>query len=250
MKEKSILLLFLFSQILCEYKWVSSSNGLAGEIGSSIVSVKIEGNTKFRIHYLNGGWSEEKSGGTLGNKKKIDGIAVKGATYQAYAKGRWQPSVKGYNIKDDNNGYAGVLGYEIEAIKINGKKFSVEILVEKGKQILTRSGTGIKGITEQWKVPHMREGCLFMAACAIGGLYNDNQIQKAYQWASSKGYIRASDTYVNMDSKELARLISKQFRTKFNSSWSIKKGCGHFWAVDGNGREVFNASGLGYTGCK
>ena len=101
-------------------------------------------------------------------------------------------------------------------------KYSVAITneVQKNKQILTRGGTGIKGITEQWKVPHMREGCLFMAACAIGGLYNDNQIQNAYKWASGKGYIRARDTYVNMDSKELARLISIQFKTKFNSSWN------------------------------
>ena len=251
-----IFFFFILTEISCGYKWlntVSGSSSYAGEIGTPILAVKIEGNTKFLVHYLNGGWSKESAGGILGDyKTPIDAIAIQGTRYQAYAKGRWQPEVSGYNTNDDNNGYAGVFGYEIEAIKINGMKYSVAITneVQKNKQILTRGGTGIKGITEQWKVPHMREGCLFMAACAIGGLYNDKQIQDAYHWAVSKGYIRASDTLLYIDGKVLGQYISRNFKTKYNSDWSIKKGCGHYWAVDKNGREVFNASGLGYSGCK
>ena len=94
----------------------------------------------------------------------------------------------------------------------------------------------------------MAEGCLFMGCCVIGGLGNDDQIQSAYTWALGKGYID-SDTYVNMNSLSLAKLISEHFGTIFHSGWNIDDvGCGHFWVVDENGKEVFNASGLGYKG--
>ena len=118
------------------------------------------------------------------------------------------------------------------------------------KQILIRSGTGIKGVSYQWKLPGMREGCLFMAVCAIGGLGSDKEMLEARKWAVNKGYIRGSDTLLYKEAKALGSLISQQFKTKYNSNWSVKKGCNHYWALDGRGKEVFNAAGLGYTGCK
>ena len=87
-----------------------------------------------------------------------------------------------------------------------------------------------------------------MACCVIGGLGNDEQIQDAYQWALSKGYIEP-DTYVNMGSLSLAKLISEHYGTIYHSGWGIgDANCNHFWVVDENGKEVFNASGLGYKG--
>jgi hypothetical protein len=118
------------------------------------------------------------------------------------------------------------------------------------KQIFVKTGTGLIGNTFQWKLPGMREGSLFMAACVIGGLGSDKEMLSARKWAVSKGYIRGSDTYVNMSGMELARRIAQNYKTQYHKNWDIKKGCGHFWVIDNKKKEVFNASGLGYTGCK
>ena len=80
------------------------------------------------------------------------------------------------------------------------------------KQILIRSGTGIKGVSYQWKLPGMREGCLFMAACAIGGLGSDKEMLEARKWAVNKGYIRGSDTLLYKEAKALGSLISQQLK--------------------------------------
>ena len=118
------------------------------------------------------------------------------------------------------------------------------------KQVFVKTGTGLKGVSLQWKLPGMREGCLFMAACAIGGLGTDKEMLSARKWAVSKGYIRGSDTYVNMSGMELARRIAQNYKTQYHKNWDIKKGCGHFWVIDNKKKEVFNDSGLVYTGCK
>ena len=118
------------------------------------------------------------------------------------------------------------------------------------KQIFVKTGTGLIGNTLQWKLPGMREGSLFMAACVIGGLGSDKEMLSARKWAVSKGYIRGNDTYVNMSGMELAKKIAQNYKTQYHKNWDIKKGCGHFWVIDNKKKEVFNASGLGYTGCK
>ena len=118
------------------------------------------------------------------------------------------------------------------------------------KQVLIKTGTGIKGVSHQWTLPGMKEGCLFMAACAIGGLGSDKEMLDARKWAVSKGYIRESDTLLYKDAKVLGNLIAQNYKTKYHNDWSIKKGCNHYWALNGKGKEVFNAAGLGYTGCK
>jgi hypothetical protein len=116
-------------------------------------------------------------------------------------------------------------------------------------QNFVRTGTGLSGVSYQWKLAGMKSGCLFMAACCIGGLGTDAQMLSARAWAVKKGYIRDSDTYCNINSLTLAQYISKNYGTPFHSTWKTKQGCGHFWVVDANGKEVFNAAGLGYTGC-
>ena len=116
-------------------------------------------------------------------------------------------------------------------------------------QTFISSGTGLQGVDFQWNLAGMKSGCLFMACCCIGGLGSSNEMLIARSWAVNNGYIRDSDTYVNMGSIDLARKISQHFGTVFQSSFSIKKGCGHFWVVDSSGKEVFNAARLGYSGC-
>lgn len=111
-----------------------------------------------------------------------------------------------------------------------------------------RTGTGLRDVSFQWKLPGMKTGCLFMAVCAIGGLGTDKEMLDARKWANDKGYARGTTCLI--DIKELARRISQQFKTEYHSSWNVKKGCNHYWTIDGRGKEVFNAAGLGYTHCK
>jgi hypothetical protein len=119
------------------------------------------------------------------------------------------------------------------------------------KQIFVKTGTGLIGNTFQWKLPGMREGSLFMAACVIGGLGSDKEMFSARKWAVSKGYIRGNDTYVNMSGMELAKKIAQNYGTQFHGNWDIKEGCNkNFWVIDNKKREVYNSNGLGYTGCK
>jgi hypothetical protein len=268
---KLIIAFTLISLAFCDYKWLpavsgysetDSNNGYAGIIGKDIVGIKISCGLEFRIHYLGKSSWEAATTAQAGNlKDKIDGLAIKGGnSYKVYAKGQWLPAVTGYNTGDDINGYAGVLGYEISGVMIKGcSSYAVAYYVVGGggdddiippnkNQVFVNTGTGVRDITPQYLVPNMESGCLFMACCVIGGLGNDEQIQNAYQWALSKGYIER-DTYVNMGSLSLAKLISEHYGTIYHSGWGIgDANCGHFWAVDENGKEVFNASGLGYKG--
>ena len=116
-------------------------------------------------------------------------------------------------------------------------------------QKFVKTGTGLAGVSYQWLLKGMQYGCYFMGACCIGGLGTDAQMLSARAWAVNKGYIRDSDTYCNVGWSQLAQYISKNYGTTFHSGWSLKQGCNHYWVVDQNGKEVFNASGLGKTGC-
>ena len=117
-------------------------------------------------------------------------------------------------------------------------------------QTFINSGTGLKGVSYQYNLVGMKSGCYFMAACCIGGLGSDSEMLSARAWAVKKNYIRDSDTYCNVGWQALAKYISSQYGTTFHTGWSLKQGCGHYWVVNQNGKEVFNAAGLGYTGCK
>lgn len=256
---KFIISLVLISLSFCGYTWLpavsgysesDSNNGYAGILGNGIVGVKINCKLQYRIHYVGKtSWESEKTGEAGNLKNKIDGIAIKGGkSYKVYAGGRWLPAVTGYNIKDDNNGYAGILGDEISGLMIKGCSSYAVAYSDNEGQVFVNYGTGVRDISCQTKLPNMAEGCFFMACCVIGGLGNDKQIQLAYKWALSNGYIRA-DTFVNMDGIELAKLISKKFGTNFHSGWRVTGiGCNHYWAVDNNGKEVFNAYQLYFKG--
>lgn len=265
---KLIIVLTLISLTFCEYKWLpavsgysetDSNNGYAGIIGKGIVGIKINCGLTYKIHYVGKSSWESATTGQAGNlKDKIDGLAIKGGkSYKVYAKSKWLPAVTGYNTNDDNNGYAGVLGYEISGVMINDcSSYAVAYYVSgggdddipSGNQVFVSTGTGVQGITPQYLVPNMAEGCLFMGCCVIGGLGNDEQIQEAYTWSLSNGYIN-SRAWVNIDASTLALKISQHFGTTFHTGWKLQDiGCDHHWVVDGSGKEVFNASGLGYKG--
>ena len=75
-------------------------------------------------------------------------------------------------------------------------------------QTFVNYGTGLKDVSCQNNIDGMKEGCYFMCVRVIGGLGNDSQKLLARNWAISKGYIE-SDTYVNRNYKDLAKLISQ-----------------------------------------
>lgn len=87
-----------------------------------------KGNITYKVHYKGGAWLPEVTNrddyaGLFG--KVIDGLMMKTDTGKAihYAvhlrsSNRWLPFVTGYNEDDYDNGYAGILGQSIDAVKI------------------------------------------------------------------------------------------------------------------------------------
>lgn len=108
---------------------VTDSKDYAGKLGNSVRCVYAnlsKGNVTYRVHTKGGKWLPAVTNRTdyAGvYNKPIDGIMFKTDTgktiyYQVHIKGGgWLPYVTGYNEKDGNNGYAGILGKEIDAIR-------------------------------------------------------------------------------------------------------------------------------------
>jgi len=85
------------------------------------------GNVWLRVHYKGGKWLPEvknRSDYAGLYNKPIDAFMIKsdtkGLTYRVHLRrqNRWLPWVTGYNTNDSNNGYAGIIGQEIDAIQI------------------------------------------------------------------------------------------------------------------------------------
>ena len=141
LKMRLLICFALISFIFCEtwlpsvtgYSEYDSNNGYAGITGKPIVGIKIDCGVQFRIHYVGkSSWESITTGKAGDMKTKIDGIAIKGKTYKVYANGRWLPAVSGFNINDDINGYAGILGYEISGLMISGCTYAVAIISGNG----------------------------------------------------------------------------------------------------------------------
>ena len=115
-------------------KWLPNVKDLedyAGIFGHDVCAVYAnlsKGNITYRVHTKGGRWLPEVTNRAdyagLFNKP-IDGIMMKTDTGKTihYAvhlrrQGRWLPFVTRYNADDNNNGYAGIIGQEIDAIKI------------------------------------------------------------------------------------------------------------------------------------
>lgn len=115
-------------------KWlpnVTDNKDYAGIFGHDVCAVfanLTQDNIYYRVHTKIGKWLPEVKNRTdyagLYNKP-IDGIMFrtdsgKKIHYQVHLRrtNEWLPYVTGYNTKDHNNGYAGILGQEIDAIRI------------------------------------------------------------------------------------------------------------------------------------
>jgi hypothetical protein len=115
-------------------RWLPKVNGLedyAGIYGKTIGAVYAKltkGNIYYRVHLKGNKWlpevkNREDYAGICG--LKIDGLAMRTDTgkkikYAVHlkSKNRWLPFVTGYNVNDKENGYAGILGQEIDGIRI------------------------------------------------------------------------------------------------------------------------------------
>jgi hypothetical protein len=115
-------------------KWLPNVTDLtdyAGIYGHNVCGVYAnlsKGNIIYKVHTKGGKWLPEVKNRTdyagIFNKP-IDGLMMKTDTgktihYAVHIKksNKWLPFVTGYDEKDYNNGYAGILGAEIDAIKI------------------------------------------------------------------------------------------------------------------------------------
>lgn len=115
-------------------KWlpnVKNDTDYAGIFGHDICAVFAnlsKGNIFYKVHYKGGKWLPEVKNRTdyagLFNRP-IDGLMMKTDTgvkiyYRVHLRrsGKWLPWVTGYSEKDKNNGYAGILGQEIDGIQI------------------------------------------------------------------------------------------------------------------------------------
>lgn len=110
---------------------VTNAEDYAGIFGHDVCAVFANlssGNVIYRVHYKGGKWLPEVTNRNdyagLFNKP-IDGFMIRTDTgktirYRVHLRrtGKWLPWVTGYNIKDSDNGYAGILGQEIDGIQI------------------------------------------------------------------------------------------------------------------------------------
>ena len=110
---------------------VKNTEDYAGIFGHDVCAVFAnlsQGNITYAVHYKGGRWLPEvtsRSDYAGIYNRPIDGIMMKTDTgrtvrYRVHLrrKNKWLPWVTGYNAKDSNNGYAGILGQEIDGIQI------------------------------------------------------------------------------------------------------------------------------------
>ena len=110
---------------------VKNDSDYAGIFGHDVCAVFANlsrGNIFYKVHYKGGKWLPEvKNRADYAGlfNKPIDGLMMKtDAGTQIYYRvhlrrsGKWLPWVTGYSESDNNNGYAGILGQEIDGIQI------------------------------------------------------------------------------------------------------------------------------------
>jgi hypothetical protein len=120
-------------------KWlpnVTDKEDYAGIFGHPVTGVFANltaGNCTYKVHTNGGKWLPEVNNrddyaGIL--DKPIDGFMIKGDSkihYQVHIKGgNWLDYVTGYDETDDNNGYAGIFGKTIDAIRMYVEEEKVE----------------------------------------------------------------------------------------------------------------------------
>ena len=102
--------------------------GIYGRNVGGVFANLSKGNITYRVHLKGGNWlpavtNRQDYAGIKG--KAIDGLMMMTDTgktiyYAVHLKkaNRWLPYVTGFNIDDADNGYAGILGKEIDAIRV------------------------------------------------------------------------------------------------------------------------------------
>lgn len=102
--------------------------GLYGKDVCCVYARLTKGNVYYKVHYKGGKWlpevkNREDFAGLY--NRPIDGLMMRTDTgckikYAVHLRksNRWLPFVSGYDEKDFNNGYAGILGEEIDGVKI------------------------------------------------------------------------------------------------------------------------------------
>ena len=102
--------------------------GLYGHDVCAVYARLTSGNIFYKVHYTGGYWlpevkNREDYAGLF--NKPIDGLMMRTDTGKTikYAvhlrrENRWLPFVSGYDADDFDNGYAGIIGQEIDGIKI------------------------------------------------------------------------------------------------------------------------------------
>ena len=112
---------------LPDVKDLTDYAGLYGHALCAVYARLTSGNIFYRVHYTGGGWlpevkNREDYAGLYG--KSVDGLMMRTDTgrkirYALHIKGGdWLPYVSGYDEKDPENGYAGILGKEADAVRI------------------------------------------------------------------------------------------------------------------------------------
>ncbi len=108
---------------------VKNDEDYAGIFGHDVCAVYAnlsQGNITYAVHYKGGKWlpfvTNRNDYAGLYNKP-IDGIMIKGDTpvkYRVHLRRKkvWLPWVTGCDSKDSNNGYAGIIGQEIDGLQI------------------------------------------------------------------------------------------------------------------------------------
>lgn len=102
--------------------------GIYGRDVGGVYANLSEGNITYRVHLKGGNWlpavtNRQDYAGIKG--EAIDGLMMMTDTgktihYAVHLKkaNRWLPYVTGFNIDDSGNGYAGILGQEIDAVRV------------------------------------------------------------------------------------------------------------------------------------
>ncbi len=114
-------------------KWlpnVVNDSDYAGIYGHDVCCIYANldrGDVYYKVHVKNGKWLPEvKNRADYAGlfNRPIDGFMIKSSDrplkYRVHLRrtNKWLPWVDGYNVNDANNGYAGILGQEIDAIQI------------------------------------------------------------------------------------------------------------------------------------
>lgn len=110
---------------------VTNGKNYAGLFSHDVCAIyanATKGNVYYKVHIKGGNWLPEVKNRTnfagLYNKP-IDGFMIKSDTkqlkYRVHLRrsNRWLPWIKGYSKKDNENGFAGIIGQEIDAIQID-----------------------------------------------------------------------------------------------------------------------------------